>query len=665
MNRTIQITLLAAAGILIVLVIAVIIGNVTKPNDQATVTNTNKRAIANAEALNSILSSGAQKILLAKTDSGLFIADVNSDTVAELTSAWPTAFSNVVGQTGAREGTWYSATNVTLTQNSLTGTTTIGDIEHRITRTGGSDAATALALDSAGQTLAWVTGPTSQQQIVTYDLVNQVETVIYGANETTNYSNVTWSPDGQYLAFADSNQRIIITDKAGAELQTPINLPYTQFNFLQWIETDNLAAVISTTTDNPKPFVPSLIVLNRSGEIIERHDVLEKLGVPRILWSSDAKYFGVYDPWKNYFIIYDRFGVVIQLVPTGLSGKLFAFGWLPGDITPQRNAQQLINLDTVNTNATTNEAVSEFTISAAQWDQFNVTIRAILDQFRVNFETYRFGTTNQGITIEIQVKPAADWPELIAVQTLFQTFANIPDAPTITLALSDTAGHTWRIDEISRATAETVAQQFTKHAIADLFTITAEQPLGYKTPKTDQPKYNYLSDTVFDVTGYYNPVPVLAELNTTQGDQVYYSNPVFSAIIPSAWSIYDLGVNAGEPFQDNDILFSTPATTFTSPSAWQGFAVVVRQYSLPPEITLDQWLLVNRSDSTITDPSFTMTALAKQVTSVGNTHDEYVLYQPGRVLSITMQRDTGLTEEDRQLFQPVVSSLTDQLTFTR
>lgn len=590
----------------------------------------------------------------------LYLLDVVTQDTVLLTDTLNKPYSNFLSTTR----TWFGIDQTTLykyelTANGLT-TTTVTEVKNAPATD------SMLAVSSNGQLISWINGPEEAQQIIVYDSITQTETTIYGTDSNDSFANLAWSPDSSELAFtATSSNQVITITTAGAQVYNPISIPFSQFNYITWIEPNHLAAVLSSTADNTSPFSPKIVVLDRNGTIIENHTPFSKIGIPVLLWPTDASKLLFYDPWTNNFLTYNRFDVLQSVVPSQSTETVLPFGWIDGE-DAVLSAESITAIPTTTTNFAPNtNTTPDFNLSAEQWDYYNTATRAILRQFPVDFSTYRFDVTTHGITVTIRFSPDTDKPEKAFIQVLLQLMVVLPDLPSISLHMIVDDAATFSTTDFTPSQAKELVAHFTNQPLDQLFIITTESPYGIVAPKSSAPHHNYLGDLFYADTGEYNPLPLLSLLPSTTATQRYLRTDRFSLRYPLTWQTKDLKELVGEPYQTGDTLLYTTDTTFISPSVWQGFNLTVRQYAIP-EFGLKEWLQVNRPDSATEDIAFTLhqPLEGKHIIASQPSTDEYILYANHVVYVITTERHPTLTEEDYTTLQDIIKSFSDHSVFT-
>lgn len=581
---------------------------------------------------------------LGENDPTLYAAQAVDQSVLPLTQMYPTLYSNYIS--GSQH--WYSVTNQTITRDGVGGVTTVGTLTQVPVLNNAATTQPSLAVDQAEQYLAYVSRIDFTEEVRMMNFATGQDTQLYQGEPNLHYANLAWSPDGSELAFTVNSTKLVTVTLAGAETYTPINLPFQELSFVSWITFDQIAAVVSSTDTNPEPFQPKIVVLNRRGDVIEEHAVFEKIGVPRVIWSADASQFMFYNPWQNAFLIYNRYDQLIQSLTVAAPGKLIPFGYQAGTgpvmLTPI--------VSTTDTTAPDTSTSEPFTVTAEDWEHYNTALRNILKQWQIDFSSYRFATTDQGIELAFAVQDDAKAPaELILIQTILQAFAVLPDVPTLTILLSDAAGTMlWEVPAVSSAMVNDVSQQIASRPVEDLFVINAQNPVGKRVVKTDNPEHHYVGDFVYSRYGDYNPYPVLALFGATTPTQQFYATAEYTVLYPSTLTV--------RTDQERLTLFYNSETTFLSPTAWSGFGVTIKEYDAPT-VTVEQWLSVNRPDQVVEAVTFaareplTMRHIIPQTEHT----DEFIALANDRAYMLTIQRDSGLTDDDRALVQAMAESL--------
>lgn len=623
--------------------------------------------IAQQPSVHNLLSNTHKKILfVAETRQPplyrkLHLLDVVTQESVVVMEGFKKTYSNFLSDTN----TWIEIHDSTLRKHQLTTdglkTEDIVQITHSISTH------TPPAISPNGQLISWVSGPAEAQLVLLYDLTTATETVLYGAEVNETFSNLAWSPDSTELAFtaASTNQLITLTP-LGAQLYNPVSVPFSQLNSVRWIEPAQIATVLSSTTMNSSPFNPKIVVLSRTGEIVEHHDIFRKIGIPTIVWPPDNSAFMFYDPWTNNFLTYNRFDALQSVIPSNNTDNIQLLGWLSGEdlvtSVPLKNTPTAPPA----TSATSGTTGGTFTVSAEQWDEYNAVTRAVLQQFAVDFSTYRFNVTNNGIEVVIDFTPKAEKPEKTFIQALLQLLTVLPNLPTVSLRMNIDDQRFLAVSNFTAAQANEVTMRFSNQPLDQLFIITADAPLGAVAPKSEKPQQNYLGDIMYSDSGEYNPTPALAFMRTTlDAEQLLWTN-YFSVRYPQSWQTQDLQELASDPYQTGDTIFSTADTVFVSPTVWRGFTVTIRQYAVPT-VGLKEWLLVNRGDRDTEDIAFSLhePLEGKHIVPTNESNDEYVLYANHVVYVIVTERQPSLTDEDRNATQNIVRSFSHHSVFTQ
>lgn len=613
----------------------------------------------NAEHLATIHASNYEQLLFLSQSGAqnqLFIGSVDNSAAARVTATMPTYYSNFL----PKQQIWLSASGITLSEHAWSNTTTLATLSQPVVATDSLGQQPALAIDPTAAVVSWVSRDDSGiENIHLLLLADQTDTVLYAGTAGETYSNLTWSPDGSELAFVVNNSKIVTVNQAGAQLYNPISLPFTQFSSLQWIERDHFGVVVSSLDTNPQPFQPRVLVLDRLGSVTEKHDVFKKIGVPKVMWSPDSANFAFRDPWNNHFLIYDRYDHLKSTVTFKAPGKLVPFGWVAGQsVTNTTPVASTPDTTVATAPVTTSTPAALFTVSATDWDKYNTTVRAVLEQFSVDFSTYRFATTDQGIQIAITTKAEQTQPELVAIQSIMQLFAVLPNVPAISFNLT-TPNNVIQITNLTLQQAKDIVDQFTTVPLDQLFVVTPTKPIGKKTVKPENPNHNYVGDLVYSQFGDYNPSATLAAMNAKIDDTTYYTTTDYSLAYPQLWS--------PRVVDGSTTVWFTGETTFASATAWSGFAFTVKTYSLPDGVSLDQWLSVNRNDQTNESVTFTLhqPVNAQHIISATNYRDEYVLAAHNHIYALGIERDAGITDTDKAQLQAVAQSFTDTYAFQR
>lgn len=606
----------------------------------------------NTLQLQAILKSPYEKIVFFAEDD-VFVASFRDDDTAKVQEDTSAIASNLLSE----EGVWYSVEDSTLARNSIDGTrVTINTISQPVMAdTSGQQP--PLAVDVNEQYIAWVTIADGKESIILFDLTTKEEKNLFEGEEGAQYSNLVWSPDGSEFSVLVDNEQVITLTQAGAQLYNPIRLPFMNLQSLTWVDSDTFGAVATSSDLNPKPFSPKIVVFDRFGTVTEEHNVLNKVGVPKLLWSPDGTEFLFLDPWRNIFLIYDRFDQLQLTLRVNASGKLEPFGWISGE---QRYRTPAATTSATTTTTNTNTAGgTEFIVTAEEWDRYNATIRSILRQFEVDSDTYRFATTEKGFDIALSFFPGQKRAEMAALQTLLQIFAVLPDVPTVTIRAMIPPKDTLLIlESVTLDEAEALVERFTDVGLDGLFVINAENPTGKRATKPAQRQYHYIGDLVYSNFGDYNPYSALAMLDATLGDNSFYDDGAISFLYPSNWSVKEI--------DESTTLLFTGETTFASQTAWSGFGVTVKRYRAP-DVSFEQWLSVNRPDQTLEESTFTrhQPLVARHVVPQNTYSDEFILSAEGNVYVVRVERDAGLTGDDTTIIQAIVESFTDHNAFQR
>lgn len=671
MSQRYRILLIISGIILLALIIGAVVIRMDTTNDSAEINTNLTEEELRQQQVNAIVQSAYEKLLFIERPSSdgaiqsvpLAVSDFLTTETAIVDMQLSAYYSNFLPE----QSTWFSIDDGTLRTHTFTKVEEITRIVNPVAENSLRGQVVSLAASPDGKYVAWISVVNNKKVIVLYDLTANSETVIYNPETLDTYSNLTWSPDSTELAFTDSKNAIITITPLGAQLQNPFSIPFTEFNHLTWIETDHLAAVVTSTEEHPEPFNPKVIVFNRQGEIIEEHYVLERAGIPRVLWSPDAKHFMYYDQWKNNFVVYDRFNTITQLVNVEETGKLIPFGWTPGipsanmpiTITPVTNG-------TITVEPNMNIS-SQFTITADQWDQYNETSRAVVKQFKADMSSYRFETTDRGIYVSVALLPEQTNPEASFVEILLQTMVLLPDVPAMSLDILYNETDHLVVNNITKQDLETVVDTFTTVPLTELFVVNTKNPYGKPRPKTENPAHNYFGDLLYSKTGDYNPVPVLAAMRAIHNEQSYIAHEQYSVLRPQTWQLKDLSKAVGAPYQIGDVLFFTGETNFASVSSWSGFSTTIRTYSIPEGASINDWLLVNRNDKSIEDVQIPLQSNMEAKKVITNTPYslEYVLRSDNTIYVVSMEHPPALTPEEIHALDTLVSSFSDNKAFER
>jgi hypothetical protein len=294
-------------------------------------------------------------------------------------------------------------------------------------------------------------------------------------------------------------------------------------------------------------------------------------------------------------------------------------------------------------------------------------VRAILKQFQIDFTSYRFATTERGLEVSFTLTNKQTLPEMVVLQCAAQIYALLPTIPALSLHVTFVDGSVVTIDDITATTLTSVVEQFTEKTLADLFVVNKQNPFGKRTTKGDGSGHHYIGDLVYSQFGDYNPWPVLAAVHATlaryplvgtidastgiaaTADVQFYNDVEISYLYPQTWSTRSLDAQT--------TLLYTSETTFASAAAWSEFGVTVKRYAAP-NVTLAQWLLVNRSDRPSEDLPFSVhQPLVGKHIITGNTYsDEYIVWFEDTVYVITVERSSDVTELDRAYLQTLIST---------
>lgn len=626
--------------------------------------------LANAAMVQGIATNPFEKLLFVGRSSGsinLYIANVTNGETGRLNNNLADAYSNVLSPTQ----TWYTVSNQIITQHTLTSNTEVGQLSHPTTLADALGAQPSLAIDPSNRYLAWIaTDDTGLETIYVYDLEARASTSLYVGEPNLHYSNLTWAPDSNELAFTANLTRLIsITRDGGAELNSRVTIPFSQINYLTWLARDEFGCVLTSTDTNPTPFEPVVAVFNRNGTVTEQHAVFEKIGVPKVLWSNDGAEFLFHDPWKNLFFIYDRYDAAKGSITVKAPGKLMPFGWIDGihirtSVVPDA---------TTTSNATTASdgtpiSARPFIVSAEDWERYNTAVRSILKQFKIDFTSYRFATSDRGLEFSFSINPQQAEPEMIVLQAIAQVYTVLPDIPSVSVRATLPNGTTINLNTVTNESLTGLVENFTEKQFADLFVINKQSPFGKRAIKSDGTGHHYIGDLVYSRFGDYNPLPALAavqaEMNgypligatdTVTGaaqssDMQFFLSDEISFLYPSDWSIKTLD-------SQTTLLYSNE-TTFASASAWSEFGVTIKRYAAPG-VTLEQWLSVNRRDSTLEDINFTLhrPLTGKHIITNNTYSDEYVLQFENVIYVIGVERTGEISSLDRAHLQTIISTL--------
>lgn len=571
---------------------------------------------------------------------------LEKDTLA-LEDTLPTLFSNYLPATQH----WYTVTDQTVTRYGASEPSVVGQLTQVAVPTDTTGFEPALAVDTTERYIAWLSRTDYTETIRLFDLTTGTDTALYQGEPNVHFSNFTFSPTSTELAFTADDTKIITLTLEGAEIQTPINIPFHQFHSLTWITLNEFGAVITSTDANPEPFTPTVAVIDRAGNITEQHDVFDKVGTPRVLWSADGSQFMFHHPWSNTFYIYNRYDQLVQQLTASAPGKLIPFGYSAGTgpfvLTPIDTSTN------INSTPDTTTDVEPFVVTGDDWEHYNSIERSILQQWPVDLSSYRFATTDTGLQITFTYDAAVvtEPVELVLVQMIMQSFAVLPNIPAISITINDINGNLlWETSNISRATASSVVDTLLHMPLEKLFVVNKRNPAGIRTTKPENSNYHYVGDLLYSKFGDYNPNPVLALLGAKQTNQQYYANTAYVLLQPNNLS--------SKVLTDDTTLFYSAETVFVSASAWTEFGLTIKPYEAPG-VTLEQWLSVNRPEIATEAPSFVpyQPNEMKRIVTGNDYTDEYAVLVQNKVYLLTIQRDTGLTEADRQLFNSMAQSL--------
>lgn len=703
MNKSLRISLIVAIIMIGIGVIGGIIWWMTMRTAEPELTEAERQLLTQQLT---ILNSPYEKLLfMSETGKSnndesvqLLISSFNADDTAPLQKNFLVAHSNYlpgndmgsdVGNgigSDVGSGVWYSIEGQTVFQHVIEASIEdtampIGFTQYSVYQAGQVDyptiGATAYPINdiaindvASNNALAWITYQDTVANVVLYHIQSGEEQIVYTAEPDKELSQITWSPTGDELAVVENGERVIMLDRNGAQLRNPFSIAFTDINYLTWITDHELAGVFTSQPGQPKSFEPKIGIMNLEGAVNEEHALVEKVGVPRVLWSPDAKRFMYYNPWKHQFLVYDRYDTLKNIIRIDAGGRLVPFGWTLGQehITAVSNPFEQIDLQVGNTTA----PPESFEISADEWDRYNEITRAILSQFNPDFSTYRFATTDHGIAIQFALNPPGDATsaipaERVFIQTALQLFSVIPNLPAITLQLNNAEGVAQlAVTDLRRAQAEAMVQQFTQPVLNDLFVITQNAPQGQPVAKSDNANFNYLGDIYFSVHGDFNPYPALASLGATINQTTALSYESYSTFYPSDWLVNDLSETAGEQYQVGDVVFYTGETEFLSTVSWQGFAVELRNYAVP-DVGVTEWIAVNRPDYASEELGFDMHAPLEGRRLIHPIDDtvEYVLAGDHTIYVLTLTHDSGVTDADRQALEQIVRTFSEQSAFDR
>lgn len=581
-------------------------------------------------------------------------AETNGETTV-FTENTGTFYSNVLEQ----DLIWYSIQDNQLTRYSNGEATLIGAIAYTPKQLSQDDRR-VIAVNPANTWLAWPSEENNLPTIVGYDLTSNQERIITSGEPYDHFSSLTWSPHNDEVAAIDYIGHIATFTTDGAELYNEISIQDTEFNNLTWIEPDVIATVQTSTSENSMPFDPRIVLVNRQGSIIEQHTLPERIGIPRILWSPDTRNFLFYNPWQNQFMVFDRFDDLLAVLDVRATGTVQPEMWFSGELPAKNTRVNEINAQILEeANGTTvTTSITPFEVTAAEWDSYNETVRNILGQFKVDFATYQFAVGTSGVSMNYAFTAEQTNAQHAIVQTALQTLFTLPEVPAIALTATLANGNTVIIDSLTRETATAVVDTFTERSFDQLFIVNAEHPFGWPTPKQNQPKYNYVGDLVYDTTGKYNPNPVLAFLEARTNQYVFLKQDRYSLSHDVNWLIKDLYAANTVQFAPGDIVLYDAATDFISDSEWNGYSIELRNYQIPAEITVEQWITVNRSDRTYEDIPFALTngLTGKRLIDVTSNTIEYILKGESTVYVFVMRAPQPLTDAQTSEMDHVIES---------
>ena len=598
----------------------------------------------------------------------LYISSFSDATVATMNHKIAAIYSNFV----TAANTWFTASGDSIMQHTFNSSTTISNLPFRVVRSP-QEIRNGIAASADASQLAWITRQDNHHEVVLFDVASTSAQLIFGAEEATNFHSLTWAPSGQELAMVNGDQAVVMIDRNGVQNFNPIQFPFSQVNYLEWIETDLLAAVVTSQVDNPTPFAPKIVVFNRRGEVVEEHPIISNVGVPRVLWANDGLRFTYYNPWKNQFVVYNRFDQLQHVVELQRSGSFAPFGWTTGTTPPAipnatENEAELdfSSLFSDEGNDSSGET-TPFDVTADEWEALNLIHQDVMNQFKVDADSYRFAITDSGTELAFTLKKQQR-PEQAFVQIPLQLLFLLPDLPAVSLTITLPDGTIISHKNFTRDDAAAVTAQFTTVEFANLFVITPEEPLGNPAHKTEVPEHTYLGDLLYSNTGEFNPYPAIGFMGATLNESekmVWRDN--FSVVYPTHWLERDLGTTAPDTFQAGDTLFYTGDTEFRSNSSWEGFGVSVRQFSVPAEVSLEQWAQVNRSDLGLEllelelhDP-----LQAGHLITEDSATDEYILKAGERIYSISYTNTEPISEADSAALQRILNTFSDHAVFQR
>lgn len=614
-------------------------------------------------ALQAMMQSSYAKVLFSSVPLGneatptisLHLANANNGEATVFVENTGTFYSNVLEQ----DLVWYSIQDNQLTHYSNGEASLVGTITH-LPQQLSQDDRRIIAVNKANTWLAWPSEENNLPTIVAYDLATNQERVITTGEQYDHFSSLTWSPNNDELAAIDYIGHIATFTTDGAELYNEINIPDTEFNNLTWIEPDVIATVQTSTSENSTPFDPRIVLVNRQGSIVEQHALPERIGIPRIIWSPDTRYFLYYNPWKNQFMVFDRFDDLLAVLDVDATGTVQPEMWFSGELPAKNTRVNEISeqiLEEAN-GTTSTPSTTSFEVTSAEWDSYNETVRNILGQFKVDFATYRFAVDASGVSMNFAFTAEQTNAQHAIIQTALQTLFTLPEVPAVALTATLANGNTVEINSLTRETAATVVDMFTERSFDQLFIVNADHPFGWPTPKQDQSKYNYVGDLVYDTTGKYNPNPALAFLEARTNQYVFLKQDSYSFSHDVNWLIKDLYAANSVQFAPGDIVLYDSATDFISDSEWNGYSIELRNYQIPAEVTVEQWITVNRSDRTYEDIPFALTnglSGKRLIDTTANTI-EYILKGESTVYVLVMRAPQQLTEAQTSEMDHMIES---------
>ncbi|MDP3970078.1 MAG: hypothetical protein Q8P90_00085 [bacterium] len=664
MSRNVRIIIIIAVIIVVIGLLAVSISKWRSQPNETDIENAAAEQLLQEQL--SIINSSSEKLLYASSSSQqdmsqLHITDFITDDIALLSDSIGNHYSNFLADTNV----WYTVNNNTIFKNTfLEEPRVIGSTMNVVSSSANSERYD-IALSKDQTKLAWVTGVQTQQKIVTYNLDTGTETIIFGEDEPGTFSNLTWSPSGQELAFLRGDDNIIIIEATGVQNLNPITISYTEFNNLEWIEENLIAAVLSTQDNHPDPYDPKIGLINREGTIMEEHELIDSIGIPVVLWSYDGKDFLYYNPWKHQFIAFNRFDEVQLIASVKSSGSLAPFGWTMGIRTPLISDSAAADIIAqLNGNEVVEQ--STFDVTAEDWEKYNSTVRSILQQFAMDLNTYRFAVTETGVAVQIWSTPQETEIEKVFIQTLLQTLNMIPGIPSISLTMTSADEIIFNVEEFTRDDADKLLAHFTAQPLDSIFIINKKNPQGKLATKVNEPNYTYLGDLIYSKNGDYNPYPALAFIGTNVSDTRMLWTDTYSLAYPQDWSLKDRGETVGAPYQSGDMIFYTNATEFLSETSWNGFAAQIRSYKVT-DVSLDEWLFVNRNDATTEDVGFDLhpPLTGKHIITDSEFNDEYVLHDNDNIYVLSIERPPTLEEIDKEDLKNMVITFSSNATFNR